>query len=67
MTINSTPVEVLQGQRWVSIPWRKLQVGDIVMVSLIHFYSMGNANYLMMRHGSLNLMILEDCRYDGLL
>ncbi|KAH9709266.1 phospholipid-transporting ATPase 3 [Citrus sinensis] len=38
MTINSTPVEVLQGQRWVSIPWRKLQVGDIVMVKQDGFF-----------------------------
>ncbi|KAI3954059.1 hypothetical protein MKW98_017883 [Papaver atlanticum] len=30
--INNTPVDVLMDQRWESIPWRKLQVGDIVKV-----------------------------------
>ncbi|OVA09139.1 Cation-transporting P-type ATPase [Macleaya cordata] len=30
--INSTPVDVLLDQKWESIPWKKLQVGDIVRV-----------------------------------
>ncbi|KAH7515836.1 hypothetical protein FEM48_Zijuj10G0068500 [Ziziphus jujuba var. spinosa] len=34
MAINNNPVEVLQDQRWESIPWKKLQVGDIVRVSM---------------------------------
>jgi len=34
MSINNSTVEILQDQQWVSIPWRKLQVGDIVKVSL---------------------------------
>ena len=32
--INGTQVEVLQNERWESIPWRKLQVGDVVRVSI---------------------------------
>ncbi|XVF84838.1 hypothetical protein PTKIN_Ptkin17bG0071800 [Pterospermum kingtungense] len=32
MSINNTLVEVLQDQRWESIPWKKLQVGDIIRV-----------------------------------
>ncbi|URE19407.1 ATPase, class [Musa troglodytarum] len=36
--INSTPVDVLQGQRWESISWRKLQVGDIVRVKQDGFF-----------------------------
>ncbi|XP_058101835.1 uncharacterized protein LOC131246005 isoform X3 [Magnolia sinica] len=33
--INSTPVDVLQGQEWESISWKKLQVGDLVRVNLV--------------------------------
>lgn len=33
MVINSTSIDVLQDQNWESIPWKKLQVGDIVKVS----------------------------------
>ncbi|TQD76032.1 hypothetical protein C1H46_038428 [Malus baccata] len=32
MTINNASVEVLQDQKWESIPWKKLQVGDIVRI-----------------------------------
>lgn len=37
MAINNNPVDVLQDQRWESIPWKKLQVGDIVRVSVTPF------------------------------
>lgn len=37
MSINNNPVDVLQDQKWESIPWKKLQVGDIVRVSGIFF------------------------------
>ncbi|KAK9116965.1 hypothetical protein Sjap_015912 [Stephania japonica] len=36
--INSTPIDVLQGQKWESIPWKKLQVGDIVRVKQDGFF-----------------------------
>ncbi|XP_043724478.1 phospholipid-transporting ATPase 3-like isoform X2 [Telopea speciosissima] len=36
--INSSPIDVLQGQRWESIPWKKLQVGDIVRVNQDGFF-----------------------------
>lgn len=32
MSINNTPVDVLQDQKWETVPWKKLQVGDIVKV-----------------------------------
>lgn len=38
IAINSTPVDVLQGQNWESVPWRKLQVGDIVRVRYKNFH-----------------------------
>ncbi|PKA61390.1 Phospholipid-transporting ATPase 3 [Apostasia shenzhenica] len=38
MAINNTPVEVLQDQRWETIPWKKLQVGDIVRVKQDSFF-----------------------------
>lgn len=38
MTINNNSVDVLQDQKWESIPWKKLQVGDIVRVSVLHSY-----------------------------
>ncbi|PPS07619.1 hypothetical protein GOBAR_AA13025 [Gossypium barbadense] len=38
MAINSTPVDVLQDQRWESIPWKKLQVGDIIRVKQDGFF-----------------------------
>ena len=31
--INNALIDVLQGQKWERIPWKKLQVGDIVKVS----------------------------------
>lgn len=31
--INSTRVDVLQNRKWEKIPWRKLQVGDIVRIN----------------------------------
>ncbi|CAN6483615.1 unnamed protein product [Victoria cruziana] len=36
--INSSPIDVLIEQKWVSIPWRKLQVGDIVRVKQDGFF-----------------------------
>ncbi|XP_058073822.1 phospholipid-transporting ATPase 3 isoform X2 [Magnolia sinica] len=36
--INSTPVDVLQGQKWESIPWKKLQVGDLVRIKQDGFF-----------------------------
>ncbi|XP_039006314.1 phospholipid-transporting ATPase 3-like isoform X2 [Hibiscus syriacus] len=38
MAINNSPVDVLQDQRWESIPWKKLQVGDIVKVKQDGFF-----------------------------
>ncbi|XP_027096446.2 phospholipid-transporting ATPase 3 isoform X1 [Coffea arabica] len=32
MAINNTPVDVLLDQKWISVPWKKLQVGDIIRV-----------------------------------
>uniref|UniRef100_A0A803MB35 Phospholipid-transporting ATPase n=1 Tax=Chenopodium quinoa TaxID=63459 RepID=A0A803MB35_CHEQI len=32
LSVNNTLVDVLQGQRWERIPWKRLQVGDIVRV-----------------------------------
>ncbi|CAM8884390.1 unnamed protein product [Rhodiola kirilowii] len=32
LSINNSLIEVLQGHRWVPIPWKKLQVGDIVRI-----------------------------------
>ncbi|XP_010255676.1 PREDICTED: phospholipid-transporting ATPase 3-like [Nelumbo nucifera] len=36
--INSSPIDVLQEQKWESIPWKKLQVGDIVRVKQDGFF-----------------------------
>ncbi|XWS34910.1 hypothetical protein CRYUN_Cryun21dG0077800 [Craigia yunnanensis] len=38
MAINNTLIEVLQDQRWESIPWKKLQVGDIIRVKQDGFF-----------------------------
>ncbi|KAI3516355.1 hypothetical protein L1887_15270 [Cichorium endivia] len=38
MTINNSSVEVLQDQRWESITWKKLQVGDVVRVKQDTFF-----------------------------
>jgi len=35
MSINNNGIEVLQDQKWQSISWKKLQVGDIVKVSVL--------------------------------
>ncbi|XP_064979062.1 phospholipid-transporting ATPase 3-like isoform X3 [Musa acuminata AAA Group] len=37
-SINNTAVDVLQGPNWESVPWRKLQVGDIVRVKQDGFF-----------------------------
>lgn len=34
LSVNNSLVDVLQGQRWETIPWKRLQVGDIVRVSV---------------------------------
>ncbi|XP_020276843.1 phospholipid-transporting ATPase 3 isoform X2 [Asparagus officinalis] len=36
--INSSPVDVLQDHNWESVPWKKLQVGDIVRVKQDGFF-----------------------------
>ncbi|PKA49367.1 Phospholipid-transporting ATPase 3 [Apostasia shenzhenica] len=36
--INNAPIEVLQGQQWETVPWKKLQVGDIVRVKHDNFF-----------------------------
>ncbi|KAL5725371.1 P-type phospholipid transporter [Ranunculus cassubicifolius] len=36
--INSTLVDVLQDQKWEKVPWRKLQVGDIVRINQDGFF-----------------------------
>lgn len=38
MAINNTPIEVLQDQKWEIIPWKKLQVGDIIRVKQDGFF-----------------------------
>uniref|UniRef100_A0A2P2LHY8 Phospholipid-transporting ATPase n=1 Tax=Rhizophora mucronata TaxID=61149 RepID=A0A2P2LHY8_RHIMU len=38
LVINSTPIEVLQDQKWETLPWKKLQVGDIVRVKQDGFF-----------------------------
>ncbi|KZV53133.1 phospholipid-transporting ATPase 3-like [Dorcoceras hygrometricum] len=38
MAINNSSTEVLQDQKWASIPWKKLQVGDIVKVKQDGFF-----------------------------
>ncbi|KAL1197765.1 Phospholipid-transporting ATPase 3 [Cardamine amara subsp. amara] len=38
MSINNSTVEILQDQQWVPIPWRKLQVGDIVKIKKDGFF-----------------------------
>ncbi|KAK3027872.1 hypothetical protein RJ639_041506 [Escallonia herrerae] len=36
--INNSSIEVLQDRRWESIPWKKLQVGDVVRVRQDAFF-----------------------------
>ena len=38
MAINNNLIDVLQDQKWESVPWKRLQVGDIVRVSALLFY-----------------------------
>ncbi|KAJ0037283.1 hypothetical protein Pint_23116 [Pistacia integerrima] len=38
MAINNSLIDVLQDQRWVPTPWKKLQVGDIVRVKKDQFF-----------------------------
>ncbi|KAJ0250619.1 hypothetical protein HA466_0139290 [Hirschfeldia incana] len=38
MSINNSTVEVLQDQQWVPIPWRKVQVGDIIKINKDGFF-----------------------------
>jgi phospholipid-transporting ATPase len=37
MVINNTLIDVLQVEKWVAVPWKKLQVGDIIRVSVLTF------------------------------
>ncbi|CAH9129097.1 unnamed protein product [Cuscuta epithymum] len=38
MLINNAPVDILGGRQWLSVPWKKLQVGDIVRVKQDEFF-----------------------------
>ncbi|XP_009778604.1 phospholipid-transporting ATPase 3 isoform X2 [Nicotiana tabacum] len=38
LSINNSSIDVLQDQNWVSVPWKKLQVGDIVRVKQDQFF-----------------------------
>ncbi|MED6110245.1 Phospholipid-transporting ATPase 3, partial [Stylosanthes scabra] len=38
MAINNKMIEVLQDQQWVFVPWKSLQVGDIVKVKQDEFF-----------------------------
>ncbi|XP_027361174.1 phospholipid-transporting ATPase 3-like [Abrus precatorius] len=38
MAVNNNMIDVLQDQKWVAIPWKKLQVGDIVKVKHDGFF-----------------------------
>ncbi|KAK4777885.1 hypothetical protein SAY87_018072 [Trapa incisa] len=38
MSINNTLMEVLQDNQWVKLPWKQLQVGDIVKVKQDEFF-----------------------------
>jgi phospholipid-transporting ATPase len=38
MAINGSPVDVLVDQKWESIPWKKLQVGDVIKVKQDGFF-----------------------------
>ncbi|KAH9606858.1 hypothetical protein KSS87_020266 [Heliosperma pusillum] len=38
LSINNSPIEILQGEKWESIPWKRLQVGDIVRVKQDGFF-----------------------------
>ncbi|XP_076889767.1 phospholipid-transporting ATPase 3-like [Bidens hawaiensis] len=38
MTINNSPVDLLRNQRWESVPWKTLQVGDIIRVKQDGFF-----------------------------
>ncbi|EPS65246.1 hypothetical protein M569_09532, partial [Genlisea aurea] len=63
MAINNSTVEVLQGQRWVFMPWKKLQVGDIIKVNQDGFFP---ADILFL--GSTNpdgICYIETANLDG--
>ncbi|RAL40050.1 unnamed protein product [Cuscuta campestris] len=38
LLINNASVDILVGQQWLSVPWKKLQVGDIVRVKQDEFF-----------------------------
>ncbi|CAL5196967.1 unnamed protein product [Lathyrus oleraceus] len=38
MSINNNMIDVLQDQKWVPVPWKKLQVGDIIKVKQDGFF-----------------------------
>ncbi|KAL8161555.1 hypothetical protein V2J09_013044 [Rumex salicifolius] len=38
LAINNTPVDRLQGQMWETIPWKRLQVGDVVRIKQDGFF-----------------------------
>ncbi|XP_049404366.1 phospholipid-transporting ATPase 3-like isoform X2 [Solanum stenotomum] len=38
LLINKTSIDMFQDQQWVSVPWKKLQAGDIVRVKQDEFF-----------------------------
>lgn len=57
LLINNTSIDMFQDQQWVSVPWKKLQAGDIVRVSVFTKQSLQ----------LYSLFCFRVCRVDGVL
>ncbi|KAK0573029.1 hypothetical protein LWI29_002038 [Acer saccharum] len=63
MAINNTLIDVLQDQRWAGLPWKKLQVGDIVRVKQDDFFP---ADLLLLASANADgVCYIETANLDG--
>nr|GMD18237.1 phospholipid-transporting ATPase 3 [Ipomoea batatas] len=63
MSINNTSVDIYGDQKWLSVPWKKLQVGDIVRVKQDEFFP---ADLLFLAStNSDGICYLETANLDG--
>ncbi|KAL2546820.1 Phospholipid-transporting ATPase 3 [Forsythia ovata] len=63
MAINNSPIDVFQDQKWVCIPWKKLQVGDIIRVKQDGFFP---ADLLFLASTNLDgVCYIETANLDG--
>lgn len=66
MAINNGTIDVLRDREWVSIPWKKLQVGDLVKVMCYMLrFNFGTYIWTGSYKGVCNGKLEMDCKFSN--